>query len=104
MTRIVRHRAVQDDLEVIVRYLAPRNLEATLRLIDALEATLNELAKFPGLGTHPSFLNAHRHRDVRFRLIAPFPNYMVFYREIEHVIEILHVLHGARDIPAIFEP
>jgi plasmid stabilization system protein ParE len=33
----------------------------------------------------------------------PAQDYMIFYRESSHDIEIVRVLHGARDISALFQ-
>jgi toxin ParE1/3/4 len=34
---------------------------------------------------------------------SPFRNYLVFYRPIEDGVEVLTVLHGARDLQAVLE-
>jgi plasmid stabilization system protein ParE len=34
---------------------------------------------------------------------SPFRNYLVFYRPIRDGIEVLTVLHGARDLHAVLE-
>ena len=41
--------------------------------------------------------------DLRAWQVRGFENYVIFYRPIEHGIEIVRVLHAARDIAAIFE-
>jgi plasmid stabilization system protein ParE len=40
---------------------------------------------------------------VRFLPISEFRNWLIFYMESEAEILILRVLHGARDIPALFQ-
>lgn len=40
---------------------------------------------------------------IRSWSITGFPNHLIFYRPVEGGIEVLRVLHGARDINAIFE-
>lgn len=46
-----------------------------------------------------------RKRDELVPNLRSFPvgNYLIFYRPINQGIEVLRVLHGARDIPSIFE-
>lgn len=56
----------------------------------------------PGMGSHAHFLTA-RARDVRFWPIKGFENYLIFYRPTDRGIEMVRVLHGARDINAVFE-
>ena len=89
------------DIESILQ--VPRNLDAALRLLDAFEKTIQLLAQHPKLGAHPSFLTAERHAKVRFQILSPFPNYLIFYQETEDGIEVLHILHGAQDTPDIFD-
>ena len=42
--------------------------------------------------------------DVRVWHIKGFPDHLVFYRPHPTCVEIIHVLHGAQDIPAILRP
>ncbi|MGH9438287.1 MAG: type II toxin-antitoxin system RelE/ParE family toxin, partial [Terriglobia bacterium] len=35
--------------------------------------------------------------------VKDFPKYLIFYRPIRDGIEVVRVIHGARDIPALFE-
>ena len=39
--------------------------------------------------------------DVRFIPVSRFRKYLVFYRSIDDGIEILRILHGARDIQGL---
>ncbi len=70
------------------------------RFFTQAEATFKRLAAMPGMGTHYS----HDHpalAGVRFFPISRFTRYIVFYRPTEDGIEIVRVLHGARDIAGI---
>jgi toxin ParE1/3/4 len=42
-------------------------------------------------------------QDVRIQPIARFKEYWIFYRPTKNRIEVLRVLHGARDIDAALE-
>jgi toxin ParE1/3/4 len=42
-------------------------------------------------------------RNMRWLPVKGFPNYLVFYRPILRGIEVVRVLHGARDIAAQFK-
>jgi plasmid stabilization system protein ParE len=35
---------------------------------------------------------------VRYFPIPRYPNYVIFYRPLSDGVEILHILHGARDL------
>lgn len=41
---------------------------------------------------------------MRVWSVRDFPKHLIFYRATDDRIEILRVLHGARDAAAIFEP
>ncbi|MDR0328190.1 MAG: type II toxin-antitoxin system RelE/ParE family toxin [Planctomycetaceae bacterium] len=36
-------------------------------------------------------------RQIRYRTILDFRNYLIFYRRVDSVLEIIRILHGARD-------
>jgi len=59
-----------------------------------------QLAVMPGMGE--AFATSHpRLQGVRRFRVAGFPNHLIFYREIEGGIEVVRVLHGARDLPSV---
>jgi len=41
--------------------------------------------------------------QIRFRTISGFSNYLIFYRQVDTVLEIIRVLHGARDYEDLFD-
>jgi toxin ParE1/3/4 len=55
----------------------------------------------PGLGSRYESDDA-RLAGVRVASVRGFRNHLVFYREFDKGIEVLHVLHGARDIDSAF--
>jgi len=64
--------------------------------IDKLYQAIQALGRQPGSG---------RHREELAPGIQSFPfgRYIIFYRAVTSGIEIVRVLHGARDIENIFE-
>jgi len=42
-------------------------------------------------------------KGMRMWLVSGFSNYLIFYRPKEDMLQILRVIHGARDYMAIFE-
>ncbi len=68
------------------------------RSLREVEATFRRLAEFPGTGARyeaddPLF------EGIRLSPVSRFKKYVICYRSIEGGIEVLRVLHGARDIP-----
>jgi toxin ParE1/3/4 len=84
----------QDALE-IWEYIAVKNPAAADNLIDRIEAHLALLAASPAIG---------RQRDELARDLRSFPvgNYVIFYRSRKDGVELIRVLHGARDISPRF--
>ena len=101
MSRVLRRGAARQDLVDIAYYYIRRGSPATAqRFRGRAEALFRQLADRPGLGTsyapdHPALA------DLRFLPVTRFKTYLVFYRPIPGGIEIVRVLHGARDIHAI---
>ncbi len=89
--------AAQGDLEDCWLYIARDNPEAGDRLLDTIEKKMAMLAKHPHLGRACVELGPNLHR-------FPAGPCVIFYRIQAGHIEIVRVLHGARDIEAIFNP
>jgi toxin ParE1/3/4 len=68
---------------------------AAARWIEKLEGECQSLAAMPGMG--------RRREDLAPGLRSfPVGVYLIFYREVEDGVQILRVLHGARDINPLF--
>ncbi len=75
---------------------------AALRFLAAVEATLRILAENPELGPAREFDRSEL-LGLRFFPVKGFDKYLIFYRPFQRGIEVLRVLHGARDLGAIFD-
>ncbi|HWF20295.1 MAG TPA: type II toxin-antitoxin system RelE/ParE family toxin [Verrucomicrobiae bacterium] len=86
----------REDLEEIWIYIAVDNSEAADRLIHRLVSQFRLLASMPGMGWQ---------RDDLASGLRSFPlgNYVIFYRSQANGIEIVRVLHRARDFPPLFD-
>jgi toxin ParE1/3/4 len=98
---IIRRPSANRDLVGIFRHYAR---EAGLRVADRFfaqaQATFTRLASMPGIGT-PYEPDEPLYADLRYFPVARFRMYLVFYRPVPGGIEVLRVLHGARDIDAL---
>lgn len=102
MPIIDRHPRVFDDLDQIAAYLQQDSPQSALRFLSSAEETIRFLADQPRIGhvwnpLHP------RLKDVRSFPVKGFPKWIVFYRPLEGGIEVIRILHGARDLPAVLE-
>ncbi|HEY5296886.1 MAG TPA: type II toxin-antitoxin system RelE/ParE family toxin [Verrucomicrobiae bacterium] len=86
----------QSDLDGIWLYIAQDNLDAADKFIHVIVSRFSKLAAMPLIG---------RQREELSPRLRSFPvsRYVVFYRPIENGVEIVRVLHGARDFPPLFD-
>jgi len=86
----------RQDLSDIWDYLAENSVERADKLLALIHKKCLALAEFPEMGRarHELLVNLHSFA-VR--------NYVIFYQPISDGIEVLRVLHGARDIPHVFD-
>ena len=82
-------------------YIAHDNADASRRFLDAGEATYRKLAAMPRMGVAQR-LNNPTLSGLRCIRIPGFRNYLIFYLPRDDGIEVVRVLHGARDYPRLF--
>jgi toxin ParE1/3/4 len=100
--RIFRTEAALCDLDDHARFIQTDSPDAAIRFLRAAEETFGRLASTPELGERQQF-GQERLAGLRVWQVRGFENYVIFYRPIKHGIEIVRVLHAARDIAAIFD-
>jgi toxin ParE1/3/4 len=89
--RIVRSRLADDDLDEIWAYVDADNPAAAEKLMRSLTDKFELLANHEGLGT------TRRHIDERIR-VFPVGRYLILFRRIDDGIEVVRVVHSARDL------
>ena len=85
----------QQDVSDIWDYIADDNIDAADRVLEALERAMLKLAKNPGIGHWREELADKRHR---FLLVY---SYLIVYRHETKPLQIIRVLHAARDVQSI---
>jgi toxin ParE1/3/4 len=85
------------DLDDLWSYIATGNPAAADRMADAVLEASRMHVRFPNMGQNRDDLRP----GIRRFVVSPF---VVFYRPVEDTIEVLRILHGARDIGSIIEP
>jgi toxin ParE1/3/4 len=101
--RFLKKPQVERDLVDHFSYIAADKLEPAEKFLEAAEHSFMFLAANPEIGarwdsSHP------RLADIRMHSMAkPYRKYVVFYRVIEHGVEILTVLHSSRDLAAMID-
>jgi toxin ParE1/3/4 len=95
--------AADRDLDELADYLAREaGIETAYRFFDASFATFGRLADMTGIGERWPSANP-RLDGLRVWRIEDFPNHLLFYRASDGGIDIIRILHGARDIDSILE-
>ena len=90
------------DLIEIADYIAADNPEAAEAFLDAAEATFEFIASLPSVGRTFRFQSPAT-EGMRVWRVDGFERYLIVYRDVEHRIDIVRVLHTARDFPSLFE-
>ncbi len=90
--------APQDDLEAIRSFIAADNPTRAASFVDELLERCESLADAPE--TFPLVARYERH-GIRRRVHR---HYLIFYRITGPVVDVLHILHGARDYDALLFP
>lgn len=94
MAKTIRSRLANDDLYQIWSYVEDRNPKAADKLIETLTQKFSLLATHAGLGTpRPSI-------DPTIR-VFPVGSYLILFRRTDDGIEVIRVVHSARDLANI---
>jgi toxin ParE1/3/4 len=96
-----RPRARLDLLEQFVYLGEQAGVELAERYFAAIDKTCLHVVKHPLSGT-PYDSGIARLDGLRRFPVSGFENYLIFYLSLENGIDIIRVLHGARDIDQLF--
>ena len=99
--RVVRRPIAEDDVVEIADQIAVDNPRAAVRFTAAVRVTEEALLAMPGMGSKRDFDHPML-TGMRFHLVRGFRKYLIFYIPRVDGIEIVRVLHGARDLEALF--
>lgn len=90
------------DINELADYFRERAGTAiALRFVNQAEAAFERLLATPRIGALLG-LDELPYEDIRRWHITGFDRLMILYREVADGIEVVRVLHTARDIPALF--
>ena len=96
--RVVISRSAVADLEAIADWIAADNPKRAAAFANLLRERCLQLAEMPR-----AFPLVPRYESLGIRR-RPIGDYLIFYRVTDRVVEVLHVLHGARDYEGILFP
>ena len=97
--RIARSRLARADALRHATYISrASSRDKGVEFFEALEDEYTKLATMPGMGSPRSFGN----NQMRMMLVSGFDKYLIFYTHTDTKLQIIRVIHGARDLSAIF--
>ncbi len=96
--KVVVRPCAADDIVEIFATIAADDFRTAERFESAVRRECGLLAAFPPLGRARGF-RASELRGLRSRPVSGFGSWLVFYRVEGDAIEVVRVLHGARNLP-----
>ncbi len=98
-------QSAEDDITEIMRYISYDSPQAATAFREAVESACERFVILPEMGSTPDALSRYSIlKGVRVLPLQRFEKYLLFYRPVmDGKIEIVRVVHGARDLPALFE-
>ena len=101
--RLITSERAKRDIEEIARYIALDSSQSAEDFRKAVSNAFERLLHTPEMGSHRGFYNPALD-DLRMMRLHNFKNYLIFYRpRRDEKIEVIRVVHGARDLPTLFE-
>jgi antitoxin ParD1/3/4/toxin ParE1/3/4 len=88
----------EDDLLCIWEQIASDNVPSAKRVIQRLVSAIDRLAQSPGIGHWRDDLAG---REYRFFAVY---SYLVVYRAESSPLEIVRIVHAARDVQRLLDP
>ena len=98
--KVNRSAAAVLDIIETAEYIAQDNIDAAARFVDAVDESIEVLAKSPGVGVIRKVGNAP---EMKMWVVKGFPNSLLFYRATPTEINVIRVVHSARDFYRIFD-
>ncbi|MFN0057155.1 MAG: type II toxin-antitoxin system RelE/ParE family toxin [Planctomycetota bacterium] len=96
-----RPAARQDILDAALYFSAKGNSEIGERFIDALAQAYSVLVEQPDIGAPVSIVKSKQLAGIRKWAVPGFGKHLIFYYPRPGYVEIVRVLHGARDVGRI---
>lgn len=106
MNRLIINPRADADIDAEALFITEQfGAQRGDRFYDACETAFNNLLNYPQIGRVRQFVNIPA--ELRQWQVKGFSDYLIFYRllndNLSLTIEVLRVIHGARDLVALFQ-
>ena len=88
------------DVDEQIDYFVGQSVETAIRFLDAVKESIQQIVTTPGIGGRyegPSKSKA----ELRVWRVEGFRKHLIFYRIRVDSIEVVRVVHGARDLDEV---
>ena len=92
--------AARQDIYECTEYLENRDIAVADRFRECIQQTVELLCGNPELGER---FRRDLTGTIRKRGVLKFANYLIFYRREESILQVLRIIHGARDYEKLFD-
>jgi toxin ParE1/3/4 len=98
--KLVRRRRAVEDIDEHAAYIAGHNTRAAYRFLDKVEETFDVLCRHPRIGSRRF---DHIVPGLRAWPISNFESYVVLYFAAPSAVQVVRVVHAARDLEALLK-
>jgi len=95
---VILRATAEAEIDQIAQFLAQNSLDVAMRFYTAIDETTKLLAWMPRLGKQRIAVDPAL-AELRSWAVKGFSDYLIFYLPRKSGIEVLHVVHGSRDLP-----
>jgi toxin ParE1/3/4 len=100
---IHKHEQAKEDLIEIYAFLLERNERAARMFLSETRKAFDMILKIPGIGRRWESPIAEL-KELRVTTVSRrFHDYLIFYRPVSDGVQIVTILHGARDLPPLID-
>lgn len=91
-----------EDLRGVAEFIAEQNVNASMRFLSSVEEMARHLSICPISGTACKFSQPIV-EGSRMIAVKRFRNYLIYFRLLDGRVELVRLVHGARQQQTIFE-
>ena len=99
---IIKRPQAERDIEESFVFIGEKDIDSGLDFLFAVEQTLEFLALHPFVGRVGSF-KVEELQNVRLWRVKTYEKHLILYLVSENAIEVMRVIHAARDYTKFFE-